>query len=113
MSVMADRRECPRYPLVVMAEVTVLSSGVKLTARTSDVSRTGCYVDTRAPSSKGTHVQLRLVHRGEAFETHARVVYSSPGLGMGIRFKEFVTEAQLATMDRWLGDASKNLEPLR
>jgi len=32
----------------------------------------------------------------------ARVVYVSPRLGMGVRFDESITPAQLAVLDRWL-----------
>ena len=106
--VMADRRDAARYPLVVMAEVTLVSSGVKIVARTSDVSRTGCYVDTRNPPPAGTQILLRLTQQGQTFSTEARVVYVSPGLGMGVRFQEYVTEAQLATLDRWLDETAKN-----
>jgi hypothetical protein len=42
---MTDRRVAPRYPLVLLAEVTDQLSTAKFTARTSDVSRTGCYID--------------------------------------------------------------------
>lgn len=105
--VMADRRDAPRYPLIVMAEVTVVSNGIKMTARTSDVSRSGCYVDTLNPVNTGTLVHVRLTQRGESFDTDARVVYTTKGLGMGLRFQEFVTEPQLAILERWLGDAAK------
>jgi hypothetical protein len=105
--VMADRRETVRYPLIVLAEVTVLSNREQLTARTSDVSRSGCYVDTLNPPNSGTLVHLRLTQKGEVFETDARVVYVSRGLGMGLRFQEYVTTEQLETLDRWLQDTSK------
>jgi len=41
-NVMADRREAPRYALILAAEVVEIASGASLTARSSDVSRTGC-----------------------------------------------------------------------
>ena len=106
--VMADRRDAPRYPLILIAEVTNVASGIKTTARTSDVSRTGCYVDTLNPASIGTTIQLRLIRADEVFQTEARVVYVTPGLGMGIRFREQVTDSQLAILDRWLAEAAKN-----
>jgi hypothetical protein len=39
--VMADRRETPRYPLMLVAEVTGISESTVLNARSSDVSRSG------------------------------------------------------------------------
>jgi hypothetical protein len=106
--VMADRRDAPRYPFIVAAEVTELSTGVKALARTSDVSRTGCYVDTLNPAAKGAMVHLKLIRGGESFETQAVVKYVSPGLGMGLRFHEYLTEKQLVVLDRWLGEAARN-----
>jgi hypothetical protein len=103
---MADRREAARYPLILMAEVTVLSTDAQFTARTSDVSRSGCYVDTLSPLHSGTQVRLRLTQKGEVFETEARVVYVTRGLGMGVRFQEYVTPPQLAILDRWLQEAA-------
>jgi len=107
--VMADRRDAMRYPLIVMAEVTLLSIGTKVTARTSDVSRTGCYVDTLQPPPKGALIRLRLTQRAETFETDAQVMYVSPGLGMGVRFADSVSSAQLAILERWLAEAAKKL----
>ncbi|HTQ62721.1 MAG TPA: PilZ domain-containing protein [Candidatus Solibacter sp.] len=106
--VMADRRDAPRYPLILIAEVTDINTGTKTIARTSDVSRTGCYVDTLRPPSIGARIHLRLTRAEEVFQTEGRVVYVSPGLGMGVRFREEVTDIQLAILDRWLGEAAKN-----
>lgn len=106
--VMADRRDAPRYPLILVSEVIEINSGAKTSARTSDVSRTGCYIDTLNPSPKGERIRLRLIRGEETFETEARVVYVSPGLGMGIRFREYVTERQLAVLDSWLAKGVGN-----
>lgn len=105
--VMANRRNAPRYPLILIAEVVELPSGTKMMARTSDVSRTGCYLDTLMPAPKGTQIQLRLVCGEEVFQTQAMVVYVSPGLGMGIRFDEQMSEHQLLILDRWLTNAAR------
>lgn len=104
---MADRRNAPRYPLILTAEVTELSSGAVLHARTSDVSRTGCYIDTLNPTPAGTEIRLRLKLEQEVFETRARVMYVSQGLGMGLMFQDTATD-QLAILDRWLAAASKD-----
>lgn len=80
------------------------SSGTKVTARTSDVSRTGCYLDTLNPVPAGTTLRLRLTHDGENFETSVRVVYQVPGMGMGVAFVN-VPPQQQAILDRWLASA--------
>lgn len=106
--VMADRRDAPRYPLVLIAEVTEITSGVNFVARTSDVSRSGCYIDTLNPIAKHSQVRLRLIQGDESLETEARVVYVSPGLGMGVRFYEYISKSQLAILDVWLSEAEHN-----
>lgn len=47
-----ERRIAPRYPLVLSAEITEPASGAKVMARTSDISRSGCYLDTPKPHSQ-------------------------------------------------------------
>jgi hypothetical protein len=104
---MTDRRSSPRYPLILSAEVSDKISGAKLAARTSDVSRTGCYIDTLNPIPAGSQVSIRLQHENELFEADARIVYVSPGLGMGIAFLPNVLPSQQAILDRWLATAAK------
>ncbi len=106
--VMADRRDAPRYPLIVGAEITEIATSERVTARTADVSRTGCFLDTAKPSPKGSMIQLRLTRGEELFQTQALVVYVSPGLGMGVRFHEYMSDGQRQILDRWLSDAAKN-----
>jgi hypothetical protein len=105
--VMTDRRSSPRYPLILSAEVSDKISGAKFSARTADVSRTGCYIDMLNPIPAGSQVAVRLQHDNEFFEADGRVVYISPGLGMGIAFVSNVPPAQQAILDRWLASAAK------
>ena len=97
---MRDRRRATRYSLVVTAEVIEASSGKKLTGRTSDVSRTGGFVDSLDPFPEGSAVRIVLTHGNDRFESLAKVVYSNPRLGMGISF-ESPGEDQLAILDGW------------
>jgi Ribonuclease G/E len=99
--VTVERRSAPRYPMVLAAEVVELPRGAKLSARTSDISRTGCYIDTLNPIPQGSQVRLRFTHNDDVFEAVGRVVYVSPSLGMGIAF-ETIAEDQLAKLMRWL-----------
>lgn len=102
---MADRRVAPRYPLILAAEVTEIESGTKLSARTADVSRTGCYVDTLNPTPSGVAILVRLTHETETFESRGRVIYVSQGLGMGVAFVDVAAD-QLAVLDKWLAAAA-------
>ena len=105
MSGMQDQRHDPRMPLIAAAEVTEVATGTCLSARTSDISRTGCYIDSLNPTPVKTVVTVRLTHGGEEVELPARIVYVSPGLGMGVRFDENLSPAQMAILDRWLSGA--------
>jgi hypothetical protein len=102
-----DRRGAPRYPLILSAEVSDKTSGAKFTARTADVSRTGCYIDMLNPIPAGSQVGVRLQHEDEFFVADGHVVYISPGLGMGIAFANTVPPAQQAILDRWLATATE------
>src|ERR1041385_5780593 len=108
---MQDQRTDPRVPLIAAAEVTEVATGTRLSARTSDVSRTGCYIATRNATPAKTEVRERatgrgdvsrsdcymrpvnptpdeagvrvpLSHNGEELDAPARVRYVSPGLGL-------------------------------
>src|SRR5215470_15806041 len=101
---MNDRRDAKRLPLILAVEVVEVSSGTRLAARTSDVSRTGCYIDTLNPTPTGTVVRVKFNHNGEELDLLARIVYVSPRLGMGVRFDESATREQLAILNRWLAE---------
>ena len=101
--VTAERRSALRHAMILAAEVIELPRGTKLNARTADISRTGCYIDTLNPIPQGSDVRVRLTHGEETFVASARVVYVSYGLGMGIAYTK-VEEEQLARLDRWFAD---------
>jgi len=99
---MQNKRNELRVSLIAAAEITEVATGTRLSARTSDLSRTGCYIDTLNPTPAKTIVRVRLTHGGEELDLPGRVVYMSPGLGMGVRFDEDLTPAQLAVLNRWV-----------
>jgi hypothetical protein len=84
----SDRRGADRVPFTITADIVELSSGARFTARTTDVSPGGCFVDTKIPFPVGTSVRVTLQHGKMAFETGGAVVYSQSGLGMGISFQD-------------------------
>ncbi len=104
--VTVERRSAPRHAMILAAEVIELPRGTKLNARTADISRTGCYIDTLNPIPQGSEVRVRLTHGEEIFVASARVVYVSYGLGMGIVFIK-VEDEQLARLDRWFSEPDR------
>jgi hypothetical protein len=105
--VTVERRNAPRYPLVFAAEVVELPRGARLSARTSEVSRTGCHIDPLNPVPHGSQVRVRITHENEISEAAGRIVYVSYGLGMGVAFTEVTTEQQ-HRLDRWLEAVNRN-----
>jgi len=101
--VTVERRGAPRYAMVLSAEVVELPRGAKLSARTSDISLSGCYIDTLNPIPQGSTVRVRVTHHEEVFEATGQVVYVSYGLGMGIAFEKVAPE-EVARLHRWIED---------
>ena len=104
--VTSNRRNSPRFALILVAVVTEVDSDTRLSARTSDVSSTGCYIDTLNPIRKDKQVNIVLNQGEEVFESRGRVMYASPGLGMGIQFEEPIEPHQLQILNRWLEKSS-------
>jgi PilZ domain len=103
-----DRRGSPRYSLTLVAEVfELLNSTAQLVARSSEVSRGGCYIDTLNPLPPGTQIKIQLRSGDEVFDTEARVVYMCPGLGMGVHWGTKPSEKQFSILDRWLQEAAR------
>jgi hypothetical protein len=100
-----DRRTCPRYSFTAEAEALDSNSRGKMTARTSDISRGGCYVDTFCPFPRNSSVMLRIVRDKESLVAKAKVVYSKLGMGMGLSFTALEPDNK-RILDRWIGELS-------
>ena len=95
------QRGAPRFPFIASAEVLAESTGSRLSARISDLSVSGCYVDTINPLPDGTLVRLKIFTETQIFEAPARVVYFHIHLGMGLAFREVHPNAQ-DVLQTWL-----------
>src|SRR6266702_3439023 len=62
------------------------STKARLKTRLSDLSLSGCYVDTLHPLPVGARIRLRVVRNKIILEALATVIYSEPRLGMGVSF---------------------------
>lgn len=96
-----DRRRSPRFPLIASAEIHEENNGSRLTARISDISTTGCYVDTINPLPGGTAVHVKIFNETQSFEASAKVAYSVLHLGMGLSFGE-VAPSSRDVLQEWL-----------
>ncbi len=105
-----ERRASVRYPFTASADVMDLEAAARLSARTSDLGRGGCFIDTVSTFPVGTTVSLRVTSEGKSFEGRARVVYEAVGMGMGLAFTT-VEPDQLWVLEKWLGRLSGQLPP--
>ena len=101
-----ERRTTLRVPFVAHAEITEAGSGVSISARVSDISKDGCYVDLRSTLPQGTSVQIRIKTATEIFEAFAIVGYAHPHLGMGLIFSKINSESQ-SVLQKWIALAAR------
>jgi c-di-GMP-binding flagellar brake protein YcgR len=100
-----ERRRAPRYPFIADAEVTEIASDTKLSAKTSDLSAGGCFLDMPKPSPEGTEIVVRISHADTTFSARGKVVFLFPDMGMGVMFTS-VPESQQAILEKWLTEMS-------
>jgi c-di-GMP-binding flagellar brake protein YcgR len=102
----SERRRAPRYPIIADAEVTEIASETKLSARTSDLSLGGCFLDMLNPSPEGTEIAVRISHADTTFTARGRVVFLFPNMGMGVMFTS-VPASQQGVLEKWLEELSR------
>ncbi|MGH9774377.1 MAG: PilZ domain-containing protein [Candidatus Acidiferrales bacterium] len=101
----SGRRLVPRYPFIAEAELLDVSSGSRIKARTSEISLRGCYIDILNIFPDGSLVQLKIIKDNGVFETKGKVIYTHPGLGMGVFFFE-TPRGQLHLLEEWIAEAA-------
>jgi len=96
-----ELRRSPRYVFFASAEITDAASESTMNARTSELSRHGCYLDMMNPFPDGTSLRVRITHDGRALDAAVRVVHSKPNVGMGISFEQLDAQ-QEPVIEHWL-----------
>ena len=99
----AEKRKAVRYPVSAAAEIVEARSRTRLSARASDISLSGCYLDAINLFPVGAAVALRLTNEARTFECEARVTYSLPGMGMGMVFTK-ISPSQAAVLRAWIAE---------
>ena len=90
------RRKYPRYNCRGMAELKLQASSTPERANLSDVSLTGCYVESTSPLPAGTEVFFQLKVEGQIISGRAVVKTSHHGVGMGMAFLHLASDDQRA-----------------
>jgi hypothetical protein len=94
-------RRCPRFPFYASAEIVEQKTQTRMTTRTSELSRYGCYLDMLNPLPLGTTVIVQILYNQQTFATTGRVIYSQSNMGMGVAF-DGVEAPQEQTLVNWL-----------
>jgi PilZ domain-containing protein len=102
----SERRGSPRFAVRMEAQATDLRTNTTFKLRCSDISLTGCYLDTLNPAEAGAPVRIRLEHGRRVFECQAQVAYKVPQMGMGVAFTHPLPGEQLETVRAWVSEAA-------
>jgi hypothetical protein len=110
----AEKRRHPRFPFSTGGEAFDPQANVRVTGRLSDISRSGCYMDTISPFAVNAAIILTVTREGRTLKTKAKVVYSLNGMGMGMTFMAMEPE-QARVLDLWLAELGGllHLEPVQ
>jgi hypothetical protein len=86
-----------------LEEVELNFASGKRTARISDISMGGCYVDSIAAVPVGEPVSIEITRSsGENVQFNGRVAYILEGFGFGVEFID-LTDDQVRFLERMVG----------
>lgn len=87
----SERREHQRLKIKVPIEIYTENSASPIRGATSDLSLTGCYIETIFPFPIGTQLEIKLQLEGTLVVV-GTVVTSDPQVGNGIHFNRMLPE---------------------
>jgi hypothetical protein len=105
-----DRRKVPRYGLVAIAELSDPEEGKLVSGKVTQISRSGCYVDTPKTFPVGTSLKVIISHDQRTFVAKANIIHVQEQMGMGIAFLD-PAEDQLSVLDSWFTDLPSASRP--
>jgi hypothetical protein len=101
-----ERRRTPRFPFTASVEVLEKGAAGATSARVTELSLYGCYVEMANPLPKGMQATLRVYAENRYFESQGTVLYIQPSHGMGVGFQN-VNPHYLTVLRRWLIEAAQ------
>ena len=87
-----NQRQHPRRAVLLECQVDGLS-GLAATL-ISDVSLTGCYVDSLTPTTVGASVRIRVTLAGTPVTLTGHVAHVHTGIGFGMKFTPLPSETR-------------------
>src|SRR5580704_11608101 len=98
-----DRRKAPRYGLVAIAELADSEDGKLLSGKITQISRSGCYVDSPKTLPVGTSLKVIIFRDQRTFVAKASIIHVQEQMGMGIAFLD-APKDQLEVLNSWLAE---------
>src|ERR1700722_4761186 len=107
-----QRRAVPRYPFSALATISEPIIRTQYSARISDISLKGCFVESVDQLASSTVIVTRLERSGQTFQCWGRIAHVHVGHGSGISFFETPPDQQFI-LEGWIAELSKvfNQEP--
>lgn len=87
-----ERRQNDRSRLII--EIYFAGEDATGVAHTRDISLGGLYMNTQSALSEGALIKLRIPFPNGQVVADARVIYSNPGHGVGVRFVDLPEETR-------------------
>ena len=100
-----ERRKTPRFPFSGTVELLEKGATASTSARVTELSLYGCFVETPNPLEKGAQALLKVYSEGKYFEANGTVLYAQAGQGMGVGFQN-VNPHYLSVLKMWLLSAA-------
>jgi hypothetical protein len=98
-----DRRKAPRYGLVAIAELADSEDGKLLSGKITQISRSGCYVDSPKTLPVGTSLKVIIFRDQRTFVAKASIIHVQEQMGMGIAFLD-APKDQFEVLNSWLAE---------
>lgn len=92
-----EKRLHPRRAVLIECRIDGMSGPAA--TRLSDLSATGCYVESRTPVSVGASITIRVTFGGALISLFGRIAHAQPSIGFGMEFDPLSTEIVQAFLE--------------
>jgi PilZ domain-containing protein len=81
-----EQRQFPRHTCRIESLVSIEGTNMNVSAKVTDISLSGCYIEMLSPLPVDTLIELTLNPSNTTLHLHGKVRYSQTGMGMGVVF---------------------------
>lgn len=101
------RPRADRRPLVASIELIDVWTGAQVTGKITNLSLSGCRIESQHVFALGSRVRVRIVHRGATFVAFGRVARIQVDGETGIAFMD-IEPKDRTLLDYWLAESRKH-----